>query len=193
VRADLPREATSSHRAHARGKEHGRRTRLDRGPRDDDRRRQHRARRAEIIQLLLLPIAPRKRGRGESDEHLKPLNGIQLVRIQPGQSRSGQAGSESCTCAGRLARRSVDNEGAGRADSAPKSVLVADADVVRRTEGCIAKAAERGFSEPPESLARGTLSQGFPTNVGDLLVSAVTGVPRSQGRPKTAGMGVEKS
>jgi hypothetical protein len=29
--------------------------------------------------------------------------------------------------------------------------------------------------EPPESLARGTLSEGFPTNVGDLLVSAVDG------------------
>ena len=33
----------------------------------------------------------------------------------------------------------------------------------------------RGSREPPESLARGTLSEGFPTNVGDLLVSAVRG------------------
>jgi len=33
-------------------------------------------------------------------EHVKPLNGIQLVQIQPGQRRGGQAGSESCTCAG---------------------------------------------------------------------------------------------
>jgi hypothetical protein len=40
----------------------------------------------------------------ERDEHVKPLNGIQLVQIQPGQRRSGQAGSESCTCARRLAR-----------------------------------------------------------------------------------------
>ena len=32
-----------------------------------------------------------------------------------------------------------------------------------------------GAREPPESLARGTLSEGFPTNVGDLLASAVTG------------------
>src|ERR1700693_2843820 len=31
------------------------------------------------------------------------------------------------------------------------------------------------FVEPPESLARGTLSEGFPTSVGDLLVSAVAG------------------
>jgi len=41
---------------------------------------------------------------GERHEHVKPLNGIQLVQIQPGQSRSGQAGSESCTCVGRPAR-----------------------------------------------------------------------------------------
>ncbi len=36
----------------------------------------------------------------ERHERVKPLNGIQLVQIQPGQRRSGQAGSESCTCAG---------------------------------------------------------------------------------------------
>jgi len=40
----------------------------------------------------------------ERDEHVKPLNGIQLVRIQPGQRRNGQAGSESCACVGRPAR-----------------------------------------------------------------------------------------
>ena len=32
----------------------------------------------------------------------KPLDGIQLVRIQPGQSRSGQAGSEPCLSWGDL-------------------------------------------------------------------------------------------
>jgi hypothetical protein len=42
--------------------------------------------------------------RGNDDEQVKPLDGIQLVQIQPGQRRSGQAGSESCTCAGRPAR-----------------------------------------------------------------------------------------
>jgi hypothetical protein len=47
--------------------------------------------------------------------------------------------------------------------------------------------------EPPESLARGTLSEGFPTNVGDLLVSAAAAVPRGQGRPKTAGTDAEES
>ena len=29
----------------------------------------------------------------------------------------------------------------------------------------------RGCHEPPESLARGTLSEGFPRNLGELLVS----------------------
>ena len=40
---------------------------------------------------------------GEEDvEHelTKPLEEIQLVEIQPGQSRSGQAGSESCLSSG---------------------------------------------------------------------------------------------
>jgi hypothetical protein len=53
-------------------------------------------------------------------------------------------------------------------------ILVADADVVSLTEGSIAGTVKRGPNEPPESLARGTLSEGFPTNVGDLLASAVT-------------------
>ena len=43
-------------------------------------------------------------GEEERSEHVKPLNGIQLVQIQPGQRRSGRAGSESCTCVGRPAR-----------------------------------------------------------------------------------------
>ena len=33
----------------------------------------------------------------------------------------------------------------------------------------------RGPGEPPESLARSTLSEGFPMNVGDLLISANRG------------------
>lgn len=48
--------------------------------------------------------------------------------------------------------------------------------------------------EPPESLARGTLSQGFPRNLGGLLVSpAHAEVPRGRGRPETDGMGGEES
>jgi len=60
-------------------------------------------------------------------------------------------------------------------DSAPKSFIFAEADVVTSTEGSIPRTARRGSREPPESLARGTLSEGFSTNVGDLRVSAVSG------------------
>ena len=70
---------------------------------------------------------------------------------------------------------------------------VADADVVEATEGRIARTATRGSRRTAGVLARGTLSQGFPTNVGDLFVSAVMVVPRGQGRPKTAGTGEEES
>jgi len=66
------------------------------------------------------------------------------------------------------------------------------------TSSVLRKAASREplgevLVEPPESLARGTLSEGFPTNVGDLLVSAAAAVPRGQGRPETAGMDGEES
>ena len=45
--------------------------------------------------------ARRKPGRGGFDhESMKPLIGIQLVEVQPGQSRSGQAGSACCAVSG---------------------------------------------------------------------------------------------
>jgi len=59
------------------------------------------------------------------DESVKPIKGVQLVQVQPGQSRSGQAGSESCHSSGNWRVRSVDSEEAGREDSAPTSFSVA--------------------------------------------------------------------
>jgi hypothetical protein len=38
--------------------------------------------------------------RRNDDERVKPLDGVQLVKVQPGQRRSGQTGSESCACVG---------------------------------------------------------------------------------------------
>jgi hypothetical protein len=38
---------------------------------------------------------------GVRHERMKPFDGTQLVGIQPGQSRSGQAGSECCIGGGR--------------------------------------------------------------------------------------------
>src|SRR4030095_14685139 len=58
-------------------------------------------------------VAPRSVAGEERCEHVKPLDGIQLVRIQPGQRCSEQAGSESCTCVGGPTRGSGDTQGSG--------------------------------------------------------------------------------
>ena len=99
---------------------------------------------------------------------------------------------------------------------------VADAEAISLAEGCIGMTVMRGHSEPPESLARGTLSQGFPRNLGDLSPPPVEAgmVPPDrngpghgqpgcadswseeashgrgtgrQGRPETSGTGEEES
>jgi hypothetical protein len=44
------------------------------------------------------------------DELVKPLDEVQLVQFQPGQSRSGQAGSECCHSSGDWRVRSVHSE-----------------------------------------------------------------------------------
>ena len=59
------------------------------------------------------------------------------MQVQPGQSRSWQASSESCHSPGNRWVRSVDSEGAGRVDSAPKSLIVAEAEAVSLAEGSI--------------------------------------------------------
>jgi hypothetical protein len=68
-------------------------------------------------------IAPSKAwGRGIRCEPMKPFERVKLVKVQPGKSRSGQAGSESCLSAGDRRERSVDSRKMGREDSAPKSM-----------------------------------------------------------------------
>ena len=54
----------------------------------------------------------------------------------------------------------------GLEDSAPKSQIVAVAEALDLAEGSIWMTAMRGRQEPPESLARGTLSQGFVQELG---------------------------
>jgi hypothetical protein len=51
------------------------------------------------LSLVERPVRSRHEARQgrNAHEHVKPLNGIQLAKIQLGQRRSGQAGSESCT------------------------------------------------------------------------------------------------
>jgi hypothetical protein len=127
-------------------------------------------------------------------EIVKPVKGIQLVKIQPGQSRSGQAGSESCHSSGDGWVRSVDRKEVGREGTAPKSFIVAEADDVSPAEGSIGTAAMRGCYEPPESEARGTLSEGFPRNLGDLdICSSSRGATGHRGRPERPRKGVEES
>ena len=62
---------------------------------------------------------------------------VQLVQVQPGQSRSGQAGSECCHSPGDWRVRSVHSKEAGREDSAPKSIPRCEADAVSLAEGGI--------------------------------------------------------
>ena len=47
------------------------------------------------------------------------------MQVQPGQSRSGRAGSECCHAPGDWRVRSVHSKEAGREDSAPKSFVIA--------------------------------------------------------------------
>ena len=55
-------------------------------------------------------IARESAEEGEPGEMAKPLVGVQLVQVQPGQSRSGQAGSECCHSPGDWRVRSVHSE-----------------------------------------------------------------------------------
>jgi len=54
----------------------------------------------------------------------------------------------------------------GREDSAPKYIIVARAEAVVTAEGSIWMTAKAKSLGAPESLARGTLSQGFSRNLG---------------------------
>lgn len=55
--------------------------------------------------------------RGGCDETVKLFIGIQLVQVQPGQSRSGQAGSECCHSSGDWRVRSLTAFGVGKGRS----------------------------------------------------------------------------
>lgn len=83
----------------------------------------------------------------------------------------------------------------GRADSAPKSYIVAEAEDVSLSRKAVSgRPLERGREEPPESLERGTLSKGFCRNLGDLLIFILTEmVAQSQGRPEASGKSEEES
>jgi putative tryptophan/tyrosine transport system substrate-binding protein len=77
-----------------------------------------------IINLKTVALG-KARERRIRDESVKPLKEVQLVKVQPGQSRSGQAGSECCLSPGDWRVRSVHSKEAGREGSAPTSDMIA--------------------------------------------------------------------
>src|SRR5215470_12265448 len=102
-------------------------------------------------------------------ERMKPFERVQLAKIQPGQSRSGRAGSESCLASGDRRKRSVDSEEVGREGSAPKSTPMRKPRPFNWPKAESGQPLKQGGREPPESLARGTLSKGFSRNLGKPL------------------------
>ena len=144
------------------------------------------------------------------------------MKAQPGQRRSGQAGSEPCLSSGDWRGRSVGREEAGREDAAPKSSTVADADAVSLAEGSIRTTATArslgaaGVPSPGHAFTRIPQEPGRPPvssrETGRARLTAkgpapagrdapARGnerasrgeVPRRRGRPETAGMGREES
>jgi hypothetical protein len=88
--------------------------------------------------------AGKARERRIRNESVKLLKGVQLVKVQSGQSRSWQAGSECCLSPGDWRVRSVHSKEAGREDSAPTSFHHRDADAVSPAEGSIRTTEMRG-------------------------------------------------
>ena len=123
---------------------------------------------------------------------LSLLNGVQLVKI-PVNAAARQAGRESCT-----SRRATGAVKRRQQESGPRIQLRNRNTWWGPTPSPQWTAASRvalgeGLTTPPESRARGTLSEGLPTNVGDLFISIIGVVPRPQGRPEGTGTGEEGS
>ena len=93
---------------------------------------------------------------------MKLFSGVQLVQVQPGQSRSRQAGSECCDSSGDWRVRSVHSKEAGREDSAPKSFFRGDADAVSLAEGRIRTTDKRGCSGVAGVPSPGHAFKGIP-------------------------------
>jgi hypothetical protein len=112
---------------------------------------------------------------------LKKSNGCKSRPVKA----SEQAGSECCHSPGDWWVRSVHSKEAGREDSAPKSVRVANADAVRRAEGSIRD--DRNCEGRPEIAgvpSSGHVSKDFPRTQESSpspLARAVRRTPRETG------------
>ena len=76
-------------------------------------------------------------GKGDSNELMKPFERVQLVKVQSGQSPSGQAGSESCLSPGDRRVEKRRQQGCGPRGFSSEMFVVADAEVISLAEGCI--------------------------------------------------------
>jgi len=78
---------------------------------------------------------------------VKPFSGIQLVQVQPGQSRSGQAGSECCRSPGDWRATKRTQRGSRLRGFSSEIAHRGDADAVDKAEGGIRTTAMRGCLE----------------------------------------------
>jgi hypothetical protein len=132
--------------------------------------------------------------RGNKYERVKPLDGIQLVKIQPGQRRSGQAGSESGTGVGRPTRGSVDSEGAGRGIELRNLMSWRMPTSLIQRKAASREPRGEGLVEPPESKAGARSQRDSPrTWEASSSPSPYARVPRGQGQPETTGTAEEES
>jgi hypothetical protein len=119
---------------------------------------------------------------------MKPLKGVQLVKVQPGQSRSGRAGSEWCLSLGdRREEASTARKQAVR-KSAPTSFVIATPTPLAWRKAASSQPRTRGCSGVAGVPARGMLSRGVPANPGELPTSLEVGaVPPNPNRTWSRG------
>jgi hypothetical protein len=95
------------------------------------------------------------------------------VQVQPGQSCSGQAGSECCHSSGDWRVRSVHSEEAGREDSAPKTFHLCDADAVSLVQGRMRSTDNARLPAVAGVPSPGHAFKEIPANPGELPTSPV--------------------
>ena len=149
--------------------------------------------------------------------------GVQLVKVQPGQSRSGQAGSKCCVSPGdRWGEAYTARKRAARVP-APKTFLRCGANVVSLTDGSIGTTVIARSSPDRRSACPGQAFKGIPQEPGrapyllqrqgggsprdnepgpgwlrmrrprERMKHLAEEVPGCQGRPEASGKGREQS
>ncbi len=94
------------------------------------------------------------------------------MKVQPGQSRSGQAGSEPCLSPGDWWGSKRRQRGCGPRGFSSEIFVVAEAEAVSLSEGSIRRTVTARSSGAAGVPSPGHAFKGFPRNLGDLLVSS---------------------